>query len=97
MSDKERKIREINTGVVVAAVTDSFDGFINNVNNMTSHGGAANVAEAGLYYSTDTGKTWYLSTIEDGARAGVPCVSGNGREKHTSARSGMLKISNYTI
>ncbi len=56
-----------NTSVVVAAVTDSFDGFINNVNNMTSHGGAANVAEAGLYYSTDAGKTWYLSTIEDGA------------------------------
>ena len=56
-----------NTGVVVAAVTDSYDGFINNVNNMTSHGGAANVAEAGLYYSTDAGKTWYLSTIEDGS------------------------------
>ena len=55
-----------NTSVVVAAVTDSFDGFINNVNNMTSHGGAVNVAEAGLYYSTDAGRTWYLSTIEDG-------------------------------
>lgn len=55
-----------NTSVVVAAVTDSYDGFINNVNNMTSHGGAANVAEVGLYYSTDAGKTWYLSTIEDG-------------------------------
>ena len=55
-----------NTSVVVAAVTDSYDGFINNVNNMTSHGGAANVAEAGLYYSTDAGSTWYLSTIEDG-------------------------------
>jgi hypothetical protein len=56
-----------NSSVVVAAVTDSYDGFINNVNNMTSHGGAANVAEAGLYYSTDAGKTWYLSTIEDGS------------------------------
>ncbi|MGC1872072.1 MAG: choice-of-anchor D domain-containing protein [Acidobacteriaceae bacterium] len=55
-----------NTSVVVAAVTDSYDGFINNVNNMTSHGGAANVAEAGLYYSTDAGNTWYLSTIQDG-------------------------------
>jgi hypothetical protein len=55
-----------NTSVVVAAVTDSYDGFLNNVNNMTSHGGAVNVAEAGLYYSTDAGKTWYLSTIEDG-------------------------------
>jgi hypothetical protein len=55
-----------NTSVVVAAVTDSYDGFINNVNNMTSHNGAANVAEAGLYYSTDAGKTWYLSTLEDG-------------------------------
>jgi len=55
-----------NSSVVVAAVTDSYDGFINNVNNMTAHNGAANVAEAGLYYSTDAGKTWYLSTIEDG-------------------------------
>ncbi len=55
-----------NTSVVVAAVTDSYDGFMNNVNNMTSHGGAVNVAEAGLYYSTDAGITWHLSTIEDG-------------------------------
>lgn len=55
-----------NTSVVVAAVTDSYDGFLNNVNNMSSHGGAANVAEAGLYYSTDAGQTWHLSTIEDG-------------------------------
>ena len=55
-----------NTSVVVAAVTASYDGFMNNVNNMTSHGGAVNVAEAGLYYSTDAGITWHLSTIEDG-------------------------------
>ncbi|MGO8719312.1 MAG: choice-of-anchor D domain-containing protein [Acidobacteriaceae bacterium] len=55
-----------NTSVVVAAVTDSYDGFINNVNNISFHGGAANVAEAGLYYSTDAGQTWHLSTIEDG-------------------------------
>lgn len=54
------------SSVVVAAVTDSYDGFINNVNNISFHGGAANVAEAGLYYSTDAGQTWHLSTIEDG-------------------------------
>ena len=52
--------------LVVAAVTDSYDGFINNVNNISFNSGANNVAEAGLYYSTDAGKTWYLSTIEDG-------------------------------
>ena len=55
-----------NTSLVVAAVTDSFDGFINNVNNITFNSGAGNVAEAGLYYSIDAGKTWHLSTIEDG-------------------------------
>jgi hypothetical protein len=51
-----------NTNLVVAAVTDSYDGFINNINNS----GTDNVAEAGLYYSTDAGQTWFLSTIEDG-------------------------------
>ncbi len=55
-----------NTSVVVAAVTDSYDGFINNVNNISFNSGASNATEAGLYYSTDAGKTWYLSTIEDG-------------------------------
>ncbi|MGH9615951.1 MAG: choice-of-anchor D domain-containing protein, partial [Acidobacteriaceae bacterium] len=56
----------VNTSLVVAAVTDSYDGFINNINNSNYDSGASNVAEAGLYYSTDAGKTWYLSTIEDG-------------------------------
>jgi len=51
-----------NPSLVVAAVTDSYDGFVNNVNNSNTD----NVAEAGLYYSTDAGQTWYLSTIEDG-------------------------------
>lgn len=51
-----------NSSLVVAAVTTSFDGFVNNINNSSTH----NVAEAGLYYSTDAGQTWYLSTIEDG-------------------------------
>lgn len=51
-----------NSGLAVAAVTDSYDGFINNINNS----GTLNVAEAGLYYSTDAGQTWHLSTIEDG-------------------------------
>lgn len=51
-----------NPQLVVAAVTDSYDGFVNDINNS----GNINVAEAGLYYSTDSGQTWYLSTIEDG-------------------------------
>lgn len=51
-----------NTNLVVAAVTDSYDGLINNINNNGTH----NVAVAGLYYSTDAGQTWLLSTIEDG-------------------------------
>ena len=55
-----------NNNLVVAAVTDSYDGFINNVNNSSFNNGAGNVAEAGLYYSTDAGQTWHLSTIEDG-------------------------------
>lgn len=50
------------TSRVVAAVADSYDGFINNINNSGTH----NVAEAGLYYSPDAGQTWFLSTIEDG-------------------------------
>lgn len=52
-----------NPALVVAAVTNSYDGFINNINNS----GTNNVAEAGLYYSTDAGQTWFLSTIEDGS------------------------------
>ena len=56
-----------NTNLVVAAVTDSYDGFVNNVNNSSFNSGAGNVAEAGLYYSIDAGQTWHLSTIEDGA------------------------------
>ena len=55
-----------NTNLVVAAVTDSYDGFVNNINNSGFNSGAGNVAEAGLYYSTDAGQTWHLSTIEDG-------------------------------
>ncbi len=55
-----------NGSLVVAAVTNSYDGFINNINNSTYNNGAGNVAEAGLYYSTDAGQTWHLSTIEDG-------------------------------
>lgn len=51
-----------NADLVVAAVTTSYDGFVNNIGNINT----GNVAEAGLYYSTDAGQTWHLSTIEDG-------------------------------
>lgn len=47
-------------GLVVAAVTHSLDGTINNV-------GSQQVSETGLYYSTDAGQTWLMATIEDGA------------------------------
>jgi hypothetical protein len=46
--------------LVVAAVTHSLDGTINNV-------GSQQVSETGLYYSTDAGQTWLMATIEDSA------------------------------
>ncbi|MGC9292490.1 MAG: choice-of-anchor D domain-containing protein [Acidobacteriaceae bacterium] len=48
-------------GLVVAAVTHSLDGTINNVDP------SPQVSETGLYYSTDAGQTWLMATIEDGA------------------------------
>lgn len=51
-----------NTNLAVAAVTVSYDGFINQVETNASLGSA----EAGLYYSLDAGATWHLATIEDG-------------------------------
>ena len=44
--------------LVVAAVTHSLDGTINNV-------GSQQVSETGLYYSLDAGQTWLMATIED--------------------------------
>lgn len=51
-----------NTSLVVAAVTTSYDSFVNNIGDENT----SNASEAGLYYSTDAGQTWHLSTIEDG-------------------------------
>jgi hypothetical protein len=47
-------------GLVVAAVTHSLDGTVNNV-------GSQQVSETGLYYSTDAGQTWFMATIQDGS------------------------------
>lgn len=49
-----------NPNLVVAAVTHSVDGTINNVDPPPQ------VSETGLYYSTDAGQTWLMATIEDG-------------------------------
>lgn len=51
----------VTPSLVVAAVTHSLDGTINNVDP------SPQVSETGLYYSTDAGQTWLMSTIEDGA------------------------------
>ena len=48
-----------NLNLVVAAVSQSREGMLVNT-NFTS------TAEAGLFYSTDAGATWYLATISDG-------------------------------
>ena len=47
------------SGLVVAAASLSLEGQLVNT-------GYASTAEAGLYYSTDAGLTWHLSTITDG-------------------------------
>ncbi len=52
-----------NPSLVVAAVTDSYDGVVNDINFNNDR---SNVTEAGLYYSSDAGQSWHLSTIEDG-------------------------------
>jgi hypothetical protein len=49
----------VTPSLVVAAVTHSLDGTINNVDP------SPQVSETGLYYSTDAGETWYMATIED--------------------------------
>ena len=51
-----------NPGLVVAAVTSSYDAFVNNIADIHT----LNSSEMGLYYSTDAGQSWHLSTIQDG-------------------------------
>jgi len=48
----------VNTQLVVAAVAESVEGVVVHAGSSSSF--------AGLYYSTDAGKTWLLATIEDG-------------------------------
>ena len=50
----------VTPGLVVAAVTHSLDGTVNNVQQQQ-------VSETGLYYSTDAGQSWQMATIEDGS------------------------------
>ena len=50
-----------NTNLVVAAVSQSREGMLVNTD------GAA-AAEAGLFYSSDAGQTWYLATVSDGGQ-----------------------------
>jgi hypothetical protein len=48
----------VNTGLVVAAVTQAFDGVVVNALQPNSF--------EGLYYSNDAGVSWHLATITDG-------------------------------
>ncbi len=48
----------VNPSLVVAAVGQSAEGMLVN-------SGSEEYTEAGLYYSSDAGQTWYLGTIED--------------------------------
>ncbi len=50
----------VNPQLVVAAVSEAYEGTLVNAP-------AANVSNAGLYYSTDAGATWSLATITDGS------------------------------
>ncbi|HET9088274.1 MAG TPA: choice-of-anchor D domain-containing protein [Acidobacteriaceae bacterium] len=52
-----------NPGLVVGAVTSSYDAFVNNIADINT----LNTSETGLYYSTDAGQSWHLSTIQDGS------------------------------
>jgi hypothetical protein len=66
----------VNPQLVVAAVTESFEGDVVDANQP-----AANCE--GLYYSSDSGATWHLATITDGSgavvqSAGNPLLGPNG-------------------
>jgi hypothetical protein len=61
----------VNTNLAVAALTVSYDGFINQVDTNRLLGSA----EAGLYYSPDAGATWHLATIEDGPNQVIESAS----------------------
>jgi hypothetical protein len=58
-------------GTVVAAVSQSAEGVLVNAPNETN-------STMGLYYSTDSGKTWQMSTIVDGGQIiQAPSPTGN--------------------
>ncbi len=66
----------VNPQVVVAAVTQSYEGDVVDANQPTMNC-------EGLYYSTDSGATWHLATITDGTGAVVqspvnPLLGPNG-------------------
>ena len=58
----------VNPQVVVAAVSDSYEGDIVGASLTSASTPTVKICE-GLYYSTDSGATWQLATIEDGTGA----------------------------
>ena len=66
--------------LVVAAVSQSLEGLLVNT-------GFAASAEMGLYYSTDAGQTWHLSTITDGTNKVVQSSSQNSAPPGNAATS----------
>jgi hypothetical protein len=66
----------VNTNLVVAAVTQAYEGTL--VNALWP-----GLSYEGLYYSTDAGVCWYLATITDGAGADV-----QGPNDHRTAPDG---------
>ncbi len=70
----------VTPSLVVAAVADSLEGEIVNA-------GTTQYMEAGLYYSSDAGQTWYLGVIEDSASAIVQSPNKAGSPPGNSATS----------
>ena len=70
----------VNPSLVVAAVAESLEGELVNA-------GSSEDMEAGLYYSSDAGQTWYLAVIEDAANAIVQSPNRAGSAPGNSATS----------
>ena len=69
-----------NPSLVVAAVAQSLEGELVNA-------GSSEDLEAGLYYSSDAGQTWYLAVIEDASNAIVQSPNRAGSAPGNSATS----------
>ncbi len=68
--------------LVVAAVSQSVEGALVNT-------GYASTTELGLYYSTDAGQTWYLSTITDGTNE---VIQSSGKDSSPSSSNAATAV-----